>query len=78
VVVHPGGSTTTIADRFDNPNVSTANAPDSWDYYLISWTSSGIAFARVLTGGCGCGSFDMQMQSAYSRPSTRSPRRFTP
>jgi hypothetical protein len=66
VVVHPGGSTTTIADRFDNPNVSTTNAPDSWQYYLISWTSSGIAFARVPTGGCGCGSFDMQMQSAYS------------
>jgi hypothetical protein len=66
VVVHPGGSSTTIADRFDNPNVQTANAPVSWDYYLISWTSSGIAFARVPTGGCGCGSFDMQMQSAYS------------
>ena len=48
------------------PNVPTANAPAGWDYYLISWTSSGIAFARVPTGGCGCGSFDMQMQSAYS------------
>jgi hypothetical protein len=66
VVVHPGGSTTTIADRFNNPNVAAADAPQSWDYYLISWTSSGIAFARVMTGGCGCGSFDMQMQSAYS------------
>ncbi len=66
VVVHPGGSSTTIADRFDNPNVQTANAPQSWEYYLINWTSSGIAFARVPTGGCGCGSFDMQMQSAYS------------
>ena len=66
VVVHPGGSTTVIADRFNNPNVPSANAPAAWDYYLISWTSSGIAFARVPTGGCGCGSFDMQMQSAYS------------
>ncbi|MGA8521781.1 MAG: hypothetical protein WB807_01845 [Candidatus Dormiibacterota bacterium] len=66
VVVHPGGSTTTIADRFDNPNVQTADAPEGWQYYLISWTSPGIAFARVPTGGCGCGSFDMQMQSAYS------------
>ena len=66
VVVHPGGSTTAIADRFNNPNVPSANAPAAWDYYLISWTSSGIAFARVPTGGCGCGSFDMQMQSAYS------------
>ena len=28
--------------------------------------ADGIAFARVLTGGCGCGSFDMQMQSANS------------
>jgi hypothetical protein len=66
VVVHPGGSAVTIADRFDNPNRPTADAPASWQYYLISWTSSGIAFARVPTGGCGCGSFDMQMQSAYS------------
>ena len=66
VVVHPGGSATTIADRFDNPNQTQSDAPASWEYYLISWTSSGIAFARVPTGGCGCGSFDMQMQSAYS------------
>ena len=66
VVVHPGGAGVTIADRFDNPNRPTADAPASWQYYLISWTSSGITFARVPTGGCGCGSFDMQMQSAYS------------
>jgi hypothetical protein len=66
VVVHPGGSAVTIADRFDNPNLPQADAPASWEYYLINWTSSGIAFARVPTGGCGCGSFDMQMQSAYS------------
>jgi hypothetical protein len=32
----------------------------------VSWTASGIAFARVPQGGCGCGAFDMQMQSAYS------------
>ena len=66
VVVHPGGSTTTIADRFDNPNQPQADAPESWEYYLSSWTSSGIAFARVPDTGCGCGSFDMQMQSADS------------
>ena len=66
VVVHPGGAAVTVADRFDNPNRPAADAPASWEYYLISWTSSGIAFARVPTGGCGCGSFDMQMQSAYS------------
>jgi hypothetical protein len=50
--------------------VATAADPWSgqsgWDYYLVSWTDAGIAFARVPTGGCGCGSFDMQMQSAYS------------
>jgi hypothetical protein len=66
VVVHPGGSTTTIADRFDNSSRPQADAPESWEYYLIRWTSAGIAFARVPDGGCGCGSFDMQMQSAYS------------
>jgi hypothetical protein len=66
VVVRPGMAAVTIADRVDNPNRPTADAPPSWDYYLINWTASGIAFARVPTGGCGCGSFDMQMQSAYS------------
>ena len=54
----------TIADRVSDPNHPTADAPSNgWDYYLISWTSAGIAFARVPTGGCGCGLFDMQMQS---------------
>lgn len=66
VVVRQGAPTVTIADRIDDPNRPSADAPQSWDYYLISWTSTGIAFARVQTGGCGCGSFDMQMQSAYS------------
>ena len=66
VVVHPGGSAATIADRVRQSQPPTADAPEGWEYYLISWTSPGIAFARVPTGGCGCGSFDMQMQSAYS------------
>ncbi len=65
VVVHPGVPAKVIGNR-----VATAADPWSgqsgWDYYLVSWTDAGIAFARVPTGGCGCGSFDMQMQSAYS------------
>ena len=74
VVVRPGAAAAVIADRVSDPNHPTADAPQSWDYYLINWTAAGIAFARVPTGGCGCGSFDMQMQSAYSaiiNPSTR-------
>ncbi len=65
-VVRPGTAATVVADRVSDPNHPTADAPQSWDYYLIGWTADGIAFARVLTGGCGCGSFDMQMQSADS------------
>lgn len=63
VVVRPGMPAATIADRIYDPNHPTADAPDGWQYYLIKWTPSGIVFARVVTGGCGCGSFDMQMQS---------------
>jgi hypothetical protein len=73
VVVRPGEAAQVIADRVSDPNHPTADAPYTWDYYLLSWTTSGIAFARVPTGGCGCGSFDMQMQSAFSgiiNPST--------
>jgi hypothetical protein len=69
VVVRPGTTTQVIADRVSDPNHPTADAPSGpsgWDYYLLSWTTPGIAFARVPTGGCGCGSFDMQMQSADS------------
>jgi hypothetical protein len=50
-----------IGDR-----ISAATDDYQWSYYLVSWTDSGIAFARVPVGGCGCGTFDMQMQSAYS------------
>jgi hypothetical protein len=66
VVVRPGAAAAVVADRVSDPNHTTADAPESWDYYLVSWTADGIAFARVPTGGCGCGSFDMQMQSADS------------
>jgi hypothetical protein len=66
VVVRPGAAAQVIADRISDPNHPTADAPYMWDYYLLSWTTPGIAFARVPTGGCGCGSFDMQMQSAFS------------
>ncbi len=66
VVVAPGAAPRVIADRVSDPNHPTSDAPQSWNYYLISWTAPGIAFARVPSGGCGCGSFDMQMQSAES------------
>jgi hypothetical protein len=66
VVIHPGSAADVIADRVSDSNHPTADAPSSWDYYLIGWTAPGIAFARVPYGGCGCGSFDMQMQSAFS------------
>ncbi len=66
VVVAPGAAPKVIADRVSNSLHPTADAPTSWDYYLVNWNAAGIAFARVPTGGCGCGSFDMQMQSAYS------------
>jgi hypothetical protein len=65
VVVH-AGSASVIADRTSDVHHPTADAPSSWNYYLIGWNTAGIAFARVPSGGCGCGSFDMQMQSAYS------------
>jgi hypothetical protein len=73
VVVRQGVAPAVVADRVSDPNHPTADAPPGWDYYLLSWTADGIAFARVPTGGCGCGSFDMQMQSADSgiiNPST--------
>ena len=74
VVVRPGMPAATIADRIYDPNHPTADLPNGWQYYLTTWTPSGIVFARVPTGGCGCGSFDMQMQSGDSwiiNPTTR-------
>ncbi|HZU76091.1 MAG TPA: hypothetical protein VFA70_04955, partial [Dehalococcoidia bacterium] len=76
--VHPGSGVTenriyaqpfgaaahVIADRVSDPTHPTTDAPASWDYYLMSWTSNGILFARMPLGGCGCGPFDMEMQSA--------------
>jgi hypothetical protein len=80
VVVHPGKAPEVVADRVSDPNHPTSDAPQSWDYYLINWTAPGITFARVPTGGCGCGSFDMQMQSAFSatiNPATKTVRTLT-
>ena len=62
VVVRPGSPAKVIGDTV---SVSTDDTLP-WNYYLVSWTTPGIAYARVPVGGCGCGSFDMQMQSAYS------------
>jgi hypothetical protein len=66
VVIRAGQPPAVVADRVSDPRHPTADAPASWTYYLIAWNASGIAFARVPSGGCGCGSFDMQMQSVYS------------
>ena len=63
VVVHVGGSTQVIADRVSDPNHPACDAPQLWQYYLIRWTGQGILFARTPAGGCGCGPFDMEMQS---------------
>jgi hypothetical protein len=66
VVVHPGAAPQVISDK-GAPTQAEVNADGyNWDYYLVGWTAPGIAFARVPQGGCGCGAFDMQMQSAYS------------
>ncbi|MFZ0180569.1 MAG: hypothetical protein WAL84_11970 [Candidatus Dormiibacterota bacterium] len=60
-VVDPGVPAKVIGDR-----ISAVTDDYQWSYYMVSWTDVGIAFARVPIGGCGCRSFDMQMQSAYS------------
>jgi hypothetical protein len=66
VVVHPGATPRVIADKGAPTQAEVTADGYNWDYYLVDWTASGIAFARVPQGGCGCGAFDMQMQSAYS------------
>jgi hypothetical protein len=66
VVVHPGEAPQVITDKGAPTQAEDNENGFGWDYYLVSWTASGIAFARVDQGGCGCGPFDMQMQSAYS------------
>src|SRR5579862_1136445 len=51
VVVHPGAAPKVIFDK-GAPTQAEVNANGyGWDYYLVNWTSSGIAFARVDTGG---------------------------
>jgi hypothetical protein len=65
-VVHPGAPANVIGDRVSTPNDPWSGGSFGWSYYLVSWTDAGIAFARVPMGGCGCRSFDMQMQSGYS------------
>lgn len=53
-----------VVDRVSDLSQPAADAPPSWAYYLINWTDNGILLARVPQGGCGCGPFDMQMQSS--------------
>jgi hypothetical protein len=61
VVVAPGASPRVIGDR-----ISAITDDVQWTYTLVSWTSAGIAFVRTPQGMCGCGGFELQMQSGYS------------
>jgi hypothetical protein len=65
-VVHPGKAPQVLTDK-GAPTQAQDNAIGyNWSYALLSWTSSGIGFVRVPQGMCGCGGFELQMQSAYS------------
>lgn len=61
-----GGTPRLLVQRLSDPSHPSNDAPASWDYYLMSWSKAGILIARAPQGGCGCGPFDMQMQSADS------------
>ena len=62
-----GEATRLIAQRRADPAHPSADAPDLWQYYPISWTAQGILIERQPLGGCGCGTpFDMEMTAGYS------------
>jgi hypothetical protein len=66
VVVDAGSPAKVIADRISNPNDVYSEGSGGWSYSLVSWTAAGIGFVRVPEGMCGCGGFELQMQSGYS------------
>jgi hypothetical protein len=65
-VVHPGEAPRGLTDKGAPTQAQDYANGYNWSYTLVSWTSSGIGFVRVPQGMCGCGGFELQMQSAYS------------
>jgi hypothetical protein len=65
-VVHPGSPDKVIGDVVGSANDAYSQYSGGWSYSLESWTNSGIGFVRQPEGMCGCGGFELQMQSAYS------------
>jgi hypothetical protein len=66
VVVHPGKAPQLLTDK-GAPTQAQDNANGyGWSYAVLNWTNSGIAFARTPEGMCGCGNFELQMQSGNS------------
>lgn len=56
-----------VAQRLALPGHPDPDTPGLWQYYVQSWTSSGILIERQPLGGCGCGTpFDMQMSAGYA------------
>jgi hypothetical protein len=66
IVIHPGSPAKVIGDVVSSANSVYSAGADGWSYDLVSWTDSGIGFVRAPEGMCGCGGFELQMQSGYS------------
>jgi hypothetical protein len=66
MVMHPGSIAKAILDTVATPNDVYGEDSGGWSYSLVNWTNAGIAFVRVPEGMCGCGGFELQMQSGYS------------
>jgi len=66
MVMHPDAIAKAIVDTVATPNDVYGENSGGWSYSLVSWTNAGIAFVRVPEGMCGCGGFELQMQSGYS------------
>ncbi len=66
VVVRPGTAAAVVADRVSDPNHPTADAPPELGLLPHRLDCRRHCIRTRATGGCGCGSFDMQMQSADS------------
>jgi hypothetical protein len=66
IVMHPDSVAKAIVDTVATPNDAYGENSGGWSYSLVNWTNAGIAFVRSPEGMCGCGSFELQMQSAYS------------
>ncbi len=65
-VMRAGSPAKVIGDVVGSANDAYSQYSGGWSYSLESWTSAGIGFVRQPVGMCGCGGFELQMQSAYS------------